>query len=209
MIFHNPEGVILFSYAIPSGLCLPHMFHYNHDIPSGFGSNMNISSIHLLYNYNYWANERLLAAAKNVTEEQFLADAEYPYGGLRGTLVHVLEAEFAWRVRFEGQGHLAEDIPATAFPDLGSLAKRLREEEHAMRAYLASLHDGDLEKMVKYPIDEGKTRERMLWHCLVHVVNHGTQHRSEAAALLTRFGYSPGDMDFTIFLNEAHPPKDY
>ena len=43
-------------------------------------------------------------------------------------------------------------------------------------------------------------RDRILWHCLYHVVNHGTQHRSEAAALLTDYGSSPGDLDFTLFL---------
>jgi hypothetical protein len=28
------------------------------------------------------------------------------------------------------------------------------------------------------------------------------QHRSEAAALLTGYGQSPGEIDFTVFLNE-------
>lgn len=170
---------------------------------------MQTTDLHLLYDYNFWANGRILAAAKNVTEEQFLAPAEFPYGGLRGTLVHILGAERAWRVRFEGRGHEIEDHPETAFPTLASLEARWREEEASMRAYLAALREEDLNRPVAYPIESGKTRERILWHCLVHVVNHGTQHRSEAAALLTRYGQSPGDLDIVIFLNDAHPPRDY
>jgi uncharacterized damage-inducible protein DinB len=42
----------------------------------------------------------------------------------------------------------------------------------------------------------------VLWHCLLHVANHGTQHRAEAAAILTAYGASPGDLDVTLFLNE-------
>jgi uncharacterized damage-inducible protein DinB len=58
-----------------------------------------------------------------------------------------------------------------------------------------------METIVRYEIPEG-VRERTLWRCLVHVVNHGTQHRSDAAVMLTNFGQSPGGIDFTLFLNK-------
>jgi len=43
------------------------------------------------------------------------------------------------------------------------------------------------------------------WQMLAHVVNHGTQHRSEAAALLTTAGRSPGEIDMIFF---AEAPRD-
>jgi uncharacterized damage-inducible protein DinB len=161
---------------------------------------MNIQEILLIYDYNYWANGRILGAASGLTTEQFTAPASFPYGGVRGTLVHVLEAEKSWRLRFEGipwPGDYAE----TDFPTLAGLQAALADEEKAMRAYLAGLSEVALVGSVTYPIDEAPgIRSRILWQCLYHVVNHGTQHRSEAAALLTDYGHSPGDLDFTSFM---------
>jgi uncharacterized damage-inducible protein DinB len=37
---------------------------------------------------------------------------------------------------------------------------------------------------------------------LVHVVDHGTQHRAEAAALLTAEGRSPGELDLINYAEE-------
>ena len=61
---------------------------------------MNKHDIQLLYEYNRWANARILGAAAQLTEEQYLAPGEFPHGGLRGTLVHVLFGEWMWRRRW-------------------------------------------------------------------------------------------------------------
>src|SRR5262245_16010616 len=56
----------------------------------------------ILFQYNAWSNAKIFDAASNVTQEQFLALAPFPHGSLRGTLHHVLFAEWVWRNRWEG-----------------------------------------------------------------------------------------------------------
>ena len=164
---------------------------------------MNIDDVKTLYDYNYWANDQIFRSAQKVTKEQFEAIESFPHGGLRGTLRHILNAETAWRSRFENAtvNRLDEKLYST----LESLETRRQEEERAMRSYLASLTNEDLALhygQSEWPEQVRPLRgeESLLWYYLVHVVNHGTQHRSEAAALLTEYGQSPGDLDFVVFL---------
>ena len=64
------------------------------------------------------------------------------------------------------------------------------------------LTDEKLNLVVHYKNTKGVPQKQVLWKMMAHVVNHGTQHRSEAAALLTDFGCSPGDVDMIYFLDE-------
>jgi uncharacterized damage-inducible protein DinB len=164
---------------------------------------MNLQDILTIYEYNYWANKRILTAAEKVTEQQFLAPANFPFGGLRGTVVHILDAEFGWRTFFQTNDWSAPELKEEDFPTRASVQARASEEEKEMRAYLATLRDEDMNSHKVYDTPEGNHRDRILWHCLYHLVNHGTQHRSEAAALLTDYNSSPGDLDFTVYLFET------
>ncbi len=71
-----------------------------------------------------------------------------------------------------------------------------------MAAFLDTLGDADLDRPLTYRSSDGETLTRTFWYLLVHVVNHGTQHRAEAALLLTELGHSPGDIDLTLFVRE-------
>jgi uncharacterized damage-inducible protein DinB len=143
-------------------------------------------------------------AALEVSQALYGAAAPFSYGSLRGTLFHIFEAEHFWRVLCQ-ERRFAEELLEKDFATAAIIDERWREEEAAMRAYLSRLAGDDLSDIVRYTVDNGQRRERRLWHCLWHVVNHGTQHRSEAAAILTGYGSSPGDVDFTLFLNEHSP----
>ncbi len=158
---------------------------------------MKHEDISLLFQYSDWANDRILAQAEAVSPPQLAAPNEIGWGSLRGALVHLMDAEYAWRVLLQ-EGKHVEWLQPEDFADVAAIRARWGEERAAMWRYLNRLSDDDLRGTVTYK-GSSRTYRRRLWHCLAHVVNHGTQHRAECAAILTGFGHSPGDLDFIVF----------
>ena len=162
---------------------------------------MNKQDILLLYKYNQWTNARILNTVAKVTPEQFLAPASFPHGGLRGTLVHALFAEWIWRNRWEGTSPNYRLKPED-FPTFESLRTRWAEEEKLLMAFVENVTEERLNNKFSYKATDGTPHERVLWQTMAHLVNHGTQHKTEAAAMLTDFGQSPGDIDMIFYLIE-------
>jgi uncharacterized damage-inducible protein DinB len=163
---------------------------------------MNKQAIHMLYQYNRWANARILGAAAKIGEAQFLAPGEFGHGGLRGTLVHTLFAEWIWRLRWQGSPPNVRWKPED-FPTFASLETRWLEEEIKLMEFVDGLTEERLKAEFDYISTEGQAHRRIMWEAMAHLVNHGTQHRSEAAAMLTAMGHSPGDIDLIVFLNQG------
>ena len=151
-------------------------------------------------------NARILGAAAKLSDAQFVAPGTFPHGGLRGTLVHALFAEWMWRMRWLGtpppHGYR---FGLDEFPTVAALRARWAAEEAASTDYVEGLTDQMLATELEYTSTEGGRHRRVLWETMAHLVNHGTQHRSEAAATLTAFGQSPGDIDLIVYLNEHRP----
>ena len=163
---------------------------------------MNQPDLLFLFDYSIWANHKLLQAAQRLGPGQFTAAHRTTYGSLRGILVHILASYLVWHSRCQ-DGHLPVALPTQAeFPDLSTFTARLEQEEASLRAYIAALSDADLQRSVSYATAKGQPYTNTLWQIMVHVVNHATQHRSEAAELLTEYGCSPGDLDVIWYLRQ-------
>lgn len=160
---------------------------------------MHTADLKLMFDYNEWANQRIMAHAAKLTDAQRKQATTLAWGSVHNTLVHLLDAEYGWRMVCQ---HATDTdlLEPDAFPDLTALQARWQTEAGAMRSYLNSLSDADLGTMIQV----GK-RQRVLWQLLWHVVNHGMQHRAECAAMLTEWGHSPGEIDVTAFLNQRDP----
>ncbi|WP_420627324.1 DinB family protein [Candidatus Leptofilum sp.] len=158
---------------------------------------MHKSDIETLIAYNFWADNEILTACEQISVEDFIRSVTPDPGwhSLRGTLVHLLDTEYGWRVALQNlpdTGVLSEED----FPDVASLRARWQREEAAWLAYIASLDDATLNAVWRTEDNIQRTR----WQTILHVINDGTYHRSEAAAMLTGYGRSPGELDFEGYL---------
>ena len=164
---------------------------------------MQPEAIQLIFAYNTWANERILAAAEGLTAAQYEADVPgLSHGSIRATLVHALAAEIIWRRRcVEGVSPTtlrdAADVPTFA-----ALRQRWLIEDILLREGVARLTDAALAAPLAYTTTRGAPMTDVLWQILAHVANHGTQHRAETAVALTAFGRSPGDVDLIVYLRQ-------
>lgn len=155
-----------------------------------------------LFVYNDWANGRILAAAEKINAEQLTAPTPDSHHNLRETLLHILDAEWIWRTRCQERTSPTNWPSEAGYATLAAIRQRWAKEEQKLRAYLAGLTDEDLRQVIPYQTTSGEQFENLLSDILSHLVLHGMQHRSEAAAMLTRFGRSPGDIDLITYLRE-------
>lgn len=158
---------------------------------------MHKADVEILIAYNFWADHEILSACERISAEEFTRPATPDPGwhSLKGTLVHLLDTEYGWRVALQGLPD-SSVLEEADFPDIASLKARWQEEQSAWMTYIAGLSEEALNEVWR---EDGPIR-RTRWQTIMHVINDGTYHRSEAAALLTGYGQSPGELDFEGYL---------
>jgi len=166
---------------------------------------MHPTTIATLIAYTFWADLRVLQACTQLTPDQFVHSVTPDPGWhtLRGTLVHALDTAYGWRMALMEQEDRAI-INETDFADVASLTQRWLQEQTAWQAYVAQLSETDINSVWWQHEQYRHTR----WQTIMHVVNDMTHHRSEAATILTGFGYSPGELDFDLFVVDVYTMKN-
>jgi len=102
------------------------------------------------------------------------------------------------------QGRSPRALPAAPdFADLDAIRARWERIERDTHAFVAGLTDDALARVLEYTNMQGERWAYPLWQQMLHQVNHATQHRSEAAMMLTRLGHSPGWLDLLYFVDQV------
>ncbi|NIN67635.1 MAG: hypothetical protein GTO63_23625 [Anaerolineae bacterium] len=162
--------------------------------------------IHSMYDYSAWANKRILDASAPLSPEQLLAGGGASFDSLRDTLVHIMSGQWIWLSRWQGTSPKTM-FKAGDFPDLTSIRDRWDAIEEDTRQFLVELNSDQLSEVITYVSTQGESWAYPLWQQMVHQVNHATQHRSEAAVMLTHFGHSPGLLDLLHYFDLLNAEK--
>jgi uncharacterized damage-inducible protein DinB len=160
---------------------------------------MNVRDLQTLLDYHYWARDRVLAAAEPLTAEQFTRDLGSSFKSVRDTLAHTFSAEWAWYSRWQGTSPSAQ-LPAEDFPDVATIRERWVAQESLVRAFIASLDDAGIERVIEYKMLNGQAAATPIWQMLQHMVNHARYHRGQVTTMLRQLGAAPAkSMDMIAF----------
>ncbi len=155
---------------------------------------MRTTEVITLFDYNYWANRQILAAADELGSGRFTVSSDLTWRDLRGTLVHTLDVERSWRGRLRGDKRETWDVALVDedYPTAAALASHWERDEVEMRAWLGNFDDEALAGVA----DLGEKDRFPLWYFLVHILTHSAQQRRDAALLLTHAGHAPAELEF-------------
>jgi uncharacterized damage-inducible protein DinB len=156
---------------------------------------MDRESLLAFVRFHAWANDRILTTTAELSGDELRETAALDHGSAFHTIRHLVDVDWSWREFCIGNdvgdsyvwdhGYELDDLPAIhAF---------CLEEDARLRTYVASLDDPALNEPLA--LSEEPDDKVPRWLILAHVVNHGTQHRSELARYLTECGHSPGELD--------------
>ncbi len=160
---------------------------------------VNLTEIKRLYDYNSWANERVLESLRRISHDAFVSDRGASHGSVRGIIAHVAGAQWIWLERWKGVSPVAL-LPESEFETVEIATERLARIDHDLQDFTGQLTQADIDGSRGYRTTEGKPYSNILGDMMLHVANHSTYHRGQITTLLRQLGAVPQSTDFILFL---------
>lgn len=158
---------------------------------------MTPEDFRLQFEYNGWANRRLLDAAAALTLEQFTRDLGSSFPSVRDTLVHIMGAEWFWAEHFRGRP--AAMLAAEDFPDLAAVRARWATTDRELQSFIGGLTPEAIAGNIEYRNLKGKAFTSPLWQVLHQLMHHGTYHRGQVSAMLRQLAAKSVGTDILLF----------
>ncbi len=166
---------------------------------------MHTSDIRTLLDYTFWARDRVLDAAEQLTPEQFTRPMGNSFSSIRDTLVHLYGADWIWTARLE-QGPAPTAFPAAEdYPSVAALRTAWADVERRLRTFADALVDADVSRVLAFKTINYGDAKGEIGHIVQHVVNHGTYHRGQVTTMLRQLGApGPKPLDLIFYYREKN-----
>jgi len=113
-------------------------------------------------------------------------------------MAHIVVARRIWLFRLGA----AKERPTSFFPevsDLSSLAAEVDAMQKAWAAYLATLDDAAVARVLTYQTSEGDWYRSTVEDILTQLYGHSLYHRGQIAMLLRTLGCQPAETDYIFY----------
>lgn len=148
-----------------------------------------VEHLQKLFDYNDWANRRIVVALKTYKSEK-----------ARKILAHLLVTEQEYYERLYGKDSTNFDFwQDLSADDCGSLAK---ENAARFEKLLKRFDDEGLGQIARYKTSEGVAYENNFRELLTHVLFHSSIHRGSIILKLREENFTPPQIDYIIYLRE-------
>jgi len=148
-----------------------------------------IEHLRHLFDYNDWANRRIVTSLK-----------ENPSEKSRKILAHALITEKEYFERLYGKDSTGFDFwQDLTLEECGALA---RETAEIFEKLLRKFEEEGLGIKARYRTSEGVPFENSFRELLTHVLVHSATHRGNIMLKLREEGFTPPKIDYIIYLRE-------
>ncbi len=163
---------------------------------------MNADAFRYLYDYHFAENRRMWEQfIAPLSAEDFLHSFEYSHGSIRDQIIHLMSVDEVWFSELQ-RAEPSEPLPLSDHDDRHIIRAHWDRIEQGMRDYLAGLRDNMLfEKPIKEPEED---KALVVWQVLLHVINHGTDHRAQILRQLHDLGVKTNSQDLIFYVYD-HP----
>ena len=163
----------------------------------------NATQLRMLLEYNEWADERVLDTTAAMRPDQ-LEQAAVGVRSIRQMLAHALGTQIWWHTRWTTDAFPKEEAVVALDEMLFAELRAAYDASHAaLRSFGARLDMAEADRAEAWWKDLGYEQRAPLGQIIVQVVNHGTQHRSEAALIMATMAHSTGDLDYLEYMRET------
>ena len=157
-----------------------------------------------LFDYNGWANRTIFDAVAGLPPEQYFQDLKSSYGGIHGTLAHIVWAEQLWLHRWIGKPNPA--VPHGAdLKSLEDVRSRWEDVEAERARFVAGLDESRLDETRLVKPSSGGEFVHTFRQMFRHFINHSSYHRGQIVTFIRQLGAKPPSTDLILYYRRPRP----